>query len=603
MITLGARALRFVLCCALVCASLVSYKRASAQDALPQNPSLVATLPSSALGQRQLSTIDLNAKINHVDISALTEFWVDDALDTQLDPLLARATAGIDLFKPSQSTDSHRVQGKVLWLRFEVKMSDPRSRWLLELRSPLVDDVQLHWRDASNQWMVLKAGDAVARSQWPLQTRMPTFMLAEREGYVQYYLRVQNARAPVSLPMHIYRDNAFLGARQLDLLFLGGFIGLVGLMLITSIAMAVLRRERAFAAYSVYLVTLGMFILTNTGLTSLFFWNESPILAERLNYVWAGLAAAIGPLLVRIVIQPGLRNNLFDVVLSLHLAIMLSATALELFMPSMTSYRILNLGTMASIGIVYAFIVIAWQRGEKITRWLAISFAPVALSAIPLILRNFGLIPNSWLTSYAPLIANSLEIPLLLYALSVRSNARRESLARAAGLPSQDALTGLPNMRHFLQQLHGSIIRANRFDHPYGLLLVELCNHTWFTKEHGREMADRALILTSTRLQQQLRDVDSVCRLDESQFVILVEGACSPAQLTKLAARISASGHAPTEILPVGASLRLSVCCALMPTPESSEAGEDAQAQLGWLIAATEGIPPEQRKLVRSIGF
>ncbi len=601
--TLMTRSLRFIAGFALVYVALLSYKQVSAQDTLPRNPSPVATPPSRALGQRPLTTNDLNANTKHADISALTEYWIDDAPDSNLDAMLARATAGTDLFKPSQNTDSHRVHGKVLWLRFEVKVSDPRSRWLLELRSPLVDDVQLYWRDANNQWMSLKAGDAVPRSQWPLQTRMPTFMLAEREGDVQYYLRVQNARAPVSLPMHIYRDNTYLGDRQLELLFLGSFIGLIGLMLVTSVAMAVLRREKAFAAYSVYLVSLGLFILTNTGLTSLFLWNDSPILADRLNYVWAGLAGALGPLLVRVVIQPGLRSHLFDIVLSLHLAIMLTATGLELFSPSIASYRVLNFGTMASIGIVYTLIVIAWQRGEKITRWLAISFAPVALSALPLILRNFGLIPNSWLTSYAPLIANSIEIPLLLYALSVRSNARREALARADGLPSQDALTGLPNMHNFLQQMHGSITRAHRFGHPYGLLMVELANHAWYVKEHGREMADRALILTSMRLQQQLRDVDAVCRIDESNFVILVEGACNPRQLTKLAARVSASGHAPTDILPVGACLQFSVCCALMPTPESREAGDDAHSQLGWLIAAAEATSPEQRKLVRSIGF
>jgi diguanylate cyclase (GGDEF)-like protein len=230
-------------------------------------------------------------------------------------------------------------------------------------------------------------------------------------------------------------------------------------------------------------------------------------------------------------------------------------------------------------------------------------FAPVALAAIPLILRNLGAIPNSLLTQYCVPIATMIELPLLFYALLARSNMRREGLARATGLPTRDALTGLPNMRNFLQQLHGSITRARRFQHHYGLLLVELTNHAWFVKEHGREMADRALILATTRLQQQMRDVDSICRIDESNFVILVEGSCNPSQLTKLAARVSASALSPTEILPVGASLRFSISCALMPTEASLEAGEDANAQLGWLIAAAESLPTEQRKLVRSIGF
>jgi hypothetical protein len=40
-----------------------------------------------------------------------------------------------------------------------------------------------------------------------------------------------------------------------------------------------------------------------------------------------------------------------------------------------------------------------------------------------------------------------------------------------------------------------------------------------------------------------------------------------------------------------------------MPTAESLESGEHASDQLGWLIAAAEAIPAEQRKMVRSVGF
>jgi two-component system, sensor histidine kinase LadS len=571
-----------------------------------QAPQAITPIAASAApSQRQAPLATLNADTQHLDLTPYSEYWIDDSKDTTLAALQARASSGAELFKPSKATDAHKVDGKVLWLRFDVKSVDARSRWVLELGSPLIDDVRLYWRDASSgQWVSLRAGDAMPRKQWPMPTRLPSFNLPnDTKAAFEYYLRIENARFPVSLPMHIYRDTAHLESSQSEAMFLGAFTGLLGLMLLGSVCIAYARREQAFAAYTAYLLALGFFNLTNTGLTSLHLWNESPLLADRMNYALAALTAALGPWLVRLIVQPTMRIRTMNILIAFHAIAMLACTAMELWFPSMASYQLLNLGTLLSVVLVYLLVYSAWQRGESITRWVALCFAPVALSALPLILRNLGAIPNSWLTQFSVPIATAIELPLLLYALLARSNMRREGLARAAGLPSQDALTGLPNMRHFLQQLHGSMTRADRFGHPYGLFMVELTNHAWFVKEHGREMADRALILTSTRLQQQVRDVDSVCRLDESHFAILVEGACNPAQLTKLAARVSASGHAPTEILPVGASLRLSVCCALMPTEESREAGDDAHAQLGWLIAAAEAEAPEQRKLVRSIGF
>jgi two-component system, sensor histidine kinase LadS len=569
-----------------------------------QAPQPITQLASGAVSQRQLPVVMLGEEVQHLDLIPFTEYWIDDNTDTTLIALQARASANADLFKPSKATDAHKIDGKVLWLRFDLKSLDAHSRWVLELGSPMLDDVRLYWRDRGGQWLSLRAGDVVPRKQWPMPTRLHSFMLqGDTSDATQYYLRIENARLPVSLQMYLHRDTAYLKTTQTESMLLGALTGLIVLVFLATVCIAFARREQAFAAYAVYILSLGLFNLTSTGLTSQYLWNESTFLADRMNYVLAGLTAALGPWLVRLIVQPTVRIRTMNVLIAAHAITILACTAAELWFPSIASYQLLNIGTLLSVALVYLLVYTTWQRGEAITRWVALCFAPVALSALPLILRNLGAIPNSWLTQYCVPIATAIELPLLLYALLTRSNMRREGLARAVGLPSQDALTGLPNMRHFLQQLHGSMTRADRFGHAYGLLIVELTNHAWFVKEHGREMADRALILTSTRLQQQVRDVDSVCRLDESNFVILVEGACNPRQLTKLAARVSASGHAPTEILPVGASLRMSVCCALMPTQASREAGDDAQAQLGWLIAAAEATPPEQRKLVRSIGF
>ncbi len=572
--------------------------------AQPQTAQPVAPLASSALSQRELPLIVLKAGMQRLDLIPLTEYWIDDSKDTTLATLQARATAGVETFKPSKAADAHKIDGKVLWFRFDIKTDEQRARWILELGSPLVDDVRLFWRDANGQWMSLRAGDAVPRKRWPLPTRLPAFALqADTPDFVQYYLRIENARVPLSLPIHLYRESAYLGGLQIEHMLLGALAGLIGLMLLASVWIAMWRREQAFIACSVYLVALGLFNFTNTGLTPMYMWNESPLLADRMNYVLAALTAALGPWLVRLIVQPVVRVRTMNIMIAVQAITMLFCVAAESWYPTIISYAVLNIGVLMSVVLVYSLVAITWQRGETVTRWVALCFAPVAFAALPLLLRNLGWIPNSLFTQSVVPIATAIELPLLLYALLTRSNLRREGLARAAGLPSKDALTGLPNMRNFLEQMHGSITRAHRFKHAYGLVMVELVNHAWFVKEHGREMADRALIITSTRLQQQLRDVDGICRLDESHFVILVEGACHAAQLTKLAARVSASAHAPTDILPVGASLRLSVCCALMPTIDSIEAGDDANAQLGWLIAAVEATPPDQRKSVRSIGF
>ncbi len=73
--------------------------------------------------------------------------------------------------------------------------------------------------------------------------------------------------------------------------------------------------------------------------------------------------------------------------------------------------------------------------------------------------------------------------------------------------------------------------------------------------------------------------------------------------MAKLTTRIAASGLKPNDVLPVGAVLKLKITCALMPHAQSREAGDDSNAQLGWLIAQADALPADPRKTVHTLGF
>jgi GGDEF domain-containing protein len=116
-------------------------------------------------------------------------------------------------------------------------------------------------------------------------------------------------------------------------------------------------------------------------------------------------------------------------------------------------------------------------------------------------------------------------------------------------------------------------------------------------------MADRALVIVARRLQTIARDVDTAGRIDENHFVLLIEGPCKPSYAAKIAAQIAASAHRPSDLLPVGASVKLRVTCALMPDPQATHLGDDASAQLGWLVHSSESLQADPRKLVRTLNF
>ena len=555
-----------------------------------------------AYAQQPLQTVILDAQTKRIQIDAASEYWIDDSGSATVAEVDARQRLG--LFKPRVGAERQYLHGKVLWIRFDTRITAPNSDWFLELSQSSADDVSLHWRTPKAQWETLRAGDIVPRAQWPVLGRFPMFPLGqERSESSVYYLRIAHARVPFSAPLHIYRDSALIVHRELGHFFLGAYFGLIILVSLVCLALARAMHDKSFLHYALYVGLIGVAQTCFTGIAAQYFWPHATTWADLSNFFFPSMAAAACLWFVRCVIQPNLYSPTLDILTLSIIGAQIIVTIIDLIFPSTVGFQINNSIAIAAVVTVYTIVWKAWRRGDGTARWLALGSLPVVLGVVPALLRNVGLVNTGFWTQYGSLAGSAMEMPILLYGLVWRSVQRSESRARAAGLPTQDPLTGLSNMRDLLRQIHGAMTRASRYRQQYSLVLIELTNHAWFAKEHGREMADRALVIVATRLQLIARDVDTAGRIDENYFVLLVEGPCKPSYAAKVAAQIAASAHRPSDLLPVGASLKLRVTCALMPDPQALELGDDANAQLGWLVHRSESLEADPRKLVRTLNF
>jgi two-component system, sensor histidine kinase LadS len=564
----------------------------------------VALMPIAAAQALQpLPAITLNAQLKSTPIDALSAYWVDEATDTSIEQLTARTDLAT-LFTQRHFAQHHIVHGKVLWIRFDSQLIDTQSQWFAEISMATLDNATLFWKNPFNQWQKLQAGDVVPRGLWPQLDRYPVFrLLPDTAKPTTYYLRVVHDRVPFSAPLYIYRDSELVKQRQVEHFILGAYFGLLILVSVVCITMAFTMRDKTFIQYLLYVVSIGAYQATYTGIAALHIWPNLSVWADKANFVLPAIASVVGLWFVRSVARPNVFMPPLDKAALFLMATQAANTLAEIVHPTLLGFHLLTVLSIGIVLVVYAVAWYGWTRGDTNLRWMAVGFIPVVMGVMPQLLRNAGLIDTNFFTQYGVTLGSALEMPILLYGLVLRASTRREGRARAAGLPTQDPLTGLSNTREVLRNIHGAMTRASRYKQQYGLVLVELTNHAWFVKEHGSSMGDNALVLLSTRLQVIARDVDTAGRLSDNHFVVLIEGPCKPGYAAKVAAQIAACAHRPTNLLPVGASLKLRVTCALMPDPQALELGDDANAQLGWLIDSSEATHTDPRKAIRTINF
>lgn len=86
-----------------------------------------------------------------------------------------------------------------------------------------------------------------------------------------------------------------------------------------------------------------------------------------------------------------------------------------------------------------------------------------------------------------------------------------------------DSLTGLYNQRHFYARLKDEIIRAERQNHPLGLILLDLDNFKYYNDAHGHLAGDALLRKIGGIIDVKIRQgVDSGYRYGGDEFAVIL---------------------------------------------------------------------------------
>lgn len=104
-------------------------------------------------------------------------------------------------------------------------------------------------------------------------------------------------------------------------------------------------------------------------------------------------------------------------------------------------------------------------------------------------------------------------------------------------LASTDPLTGAYNRRHFMETGSNELLRSNRYQHPFTVLMLDIDHFKAVNDTHGHSIGDEALIETVRVIEETLRAEDTLGRIGGEEFAVLLPET-SVARANLLAERI-----------------------------------------------------------------
>jgi diguanylate cyclase (GGDEF)-like protein/PAS domain S-box-containing protein len=98
----------------------------------------------------------------------------------------------------------------------------------------------------------------------------------------------------------------------------------------------------------------------------------------------------------------------------------------------------------------------------------------------------------------------------------------RESEQKYRELAITDGLTNLYNSRYFYEQVASEVKRADRYDHPLSLLLMDIDDFKQYNDTYGHLKGNEVLIKLGEVIRNSLRDTDSGYRYGGEEFTVIL---------------------------------------------------------------------------------
>lgn len=562
----------------------------------------VATLMWAGAAQAQTDTTSTSPG-GQIDITLQGRIWLDPTAQADIDAVVAREAD----FTALDRHQAFQLRGAALWMRFDLPALDPGRRWFLMLDGgAFTDRADFLQRGAGGEWKRQVAGDHRPVSEWSQPDRSPVFAIDTTQLPGPVWLRLSNEPSPLSPRIYLIEGEALQDKHVWTYLFIGGYLGFGLLVMFLGWVHARLYADRAFVAYVIYVACMLGFQVAFTGMGGFFFWPDSAWWNNAATPIFMLWLTAAGIWFVREACAVSRYHPLVDKLVLAWSAFGFLFPIPYLAINTPVMFTILNLYGLLSVLLSFALCIWTWRLGEKYAGWLALGFLPVHLGYPFPALRAAGVLPDSWATQYAVLIGSAIEIPLLLYILHRRAKEYSENRARMRALDSADPLTGLAIRPVLNLRMRDAARRARRYGHQCGVFLVELANHGEIVSKDGRETGDRALVVAASRLSRVVRDVDTVCRISNTRFAVLVEGPLRPGTLKVIAQHIVAKGLEQGPTLPPELTLRFRMVSALLPsqdTPFSDDEEGDQIRFMARLHKELDRLAEDPKKTVLHLPF
>ena len=441
-----------------------------------------------------------------------------------------------------------------IWLKFSIENHAlPDQNWLLLFDYPLLNEIEVFSQTPQNTWKRLLMGDNLPFEQRPVIHRMfATEINTEQNQHQDFYVRVKTSSS-MQLRLAVISKKSFFARELANEMFYGVLYGIMILMAFYNLFLYLAVRDKSYLVYVFSVISSTTFFMSLNGHAYQYLWPDYPQFANSIVPVSASLWIVFSAIFTQTFLEtkhyaPRLYYAVNTLIILAICSVLLSLLGdYQLAIKTSTGLVLVN-----NILILITSIR-CWLNVNRYARFFVAAWSVYGAGVALLVLSRYGLIPDSFVTHNSAVLGLVVEVIMLSLALSdkyrvlttalesyaqeletkvkLRTQELEVSNQRLKDQSLADALTGLPNRRHFDQQLELEWNQLQREAKPLSILVCDIDEFKSINDHYGHQYGDQCLQTIAQRIIQAVhRPRDVPARIGGDEFIVIlpdtdIEGA------------------------------------------------------------------------------
>ncbi|HEC26504.1 MAG TPA: hypothetical protein ENI67_03750 [Gammaproteobacteria bacterium] len=366
----------------------------------------------------------------------------------------------------TETGNSFGINRKSYWLRVSIQFTDSvKGDYILELASPLLDEVTAYLPQGEGKWQTFTAGDTL-----PYKARMidhqhlAYYLDSTTTSPQQIYLYVTGGGSK-SVPIHLWSRAGFSQHENSELLFTGITMGALFSLLLFNAFLFLTLRETTYLWYVGYLGFIALFMLNYSGMAYRYLWPDQSEWASAAGLVFLLSSMGFGLLFVSKILNIQQLSSRFLTVLQLSAAMSFLLVLLTQFIDiTLLSFIVISMAVYV-VTITFYAIIFSLRSGYKPALYVLFAFSSLIPGVIITILRNIGVMESSFLSEHLVSVGFIADAILLSLALAYRirytdkkMNMLKETSIKQKAMFSHKLVNAQDNERKYIaSELHDGL--------------------------------------------------------------------------------------------------------------------------------------------------